>query len=93
MLRADSFFGCRSNTPYEILAASRSWPNAADGCSRSAAIRYFVADSSGSSARNPVGRRAGICFYGREMSGASAALEQEESEATSGGNLPPVLET
>src|SRR6266487_3237948 len=62
MLRADSFFGCRSNTPYEILAASRSYPSAADGCSCSAASRYFVAESSGSSTRNPVGRRAGSVF-------------------------------
>src|SRR6266567_1604728 len=31
-------------------------------------------------------------FYNREMS-ASAALEQEEGEATSGKNLAPVLET
>ncbi len=31
-------------------------------------------------------------FYNCEMS-ASAALEQEEGEATSGKNLPPVLET
>src|SRR5215468_3059167 len=62
MLRADSFFGCRSKTPNEILAASRSCPNAADGCSCSAATRYFVADSSGSSIRNPVGRRADCVF-------------------------------
>jgi hypothetical protein len=31
-------------------------------------------------------------FYNREVS-ASAVLEQEEGEATSGENLPPVLET
>jgi len=34
----------------------------------------------------------GFRFYNREVS-ASAALEQEESEATSGKNLAPVLET
>src|SRR5215471_21392602 len=62
MLRADSFFGCRPNTPNEILAASRSYPNATEGCSCSAAIRYFVADSTGASTRNPVGRRAGRVF-------------------------------
>src|SRR4029453_9293340 len=62
MLRADSSFGCRSNPPYEILAASRSWPSAIDGCSCSAVIRCFVAESSGSSARNAVGKRAGCVF-------------------------------
>src|SRR5215471_8987003 len=62
ILRADSFFGCRSKTPHEILAASRSCPSAADGCSCSAASRYFVAESSGSSTCTPVVRRAGIVF-------------------------------
>src|SRR5262249_26500177 len=62
MLRADSSFGCRASTPYDILAASRSCPNATEGCSCSAAIRYFVADSTGASTRNPVGRRAFIFF-------------------------------
>src|SRR5215467_11999888 len=62
MLRADSFFGCRANTPYETLAASRSCPNATEGPSCSAAIRYFVAASTGASTRNPVGRRAVIVF-------------------------------
>src|SRR5262249_62322845 len=62
MLRADSCFGCRCNTLYEILAGSRSWPSAAKGCSRSAATRYYVAGSSGASTCNPVGRRAGCVF-------------------------------
>ncbi len=34
----------------------------------------------------------GFRFYNREVS-ASAALEQEEGEATFGGKPPPVLET
>ena len=34
----------------------------------------------------------GLRFYNREVS-ASAVLEQEKGEATSGDNLPPVLET
>jgi hypothetical protein len=34
----------------------------------------------------------GLRSYNRKMS-ASAALEQEDGEATSGENLPPVLET
>src|SRR5262245_54757223 len=60
MLCADSSFGCRSSTPYDILAASRSCPNATEGCSCSAAIRYLVAGSTGASTRNPVGKRAVI---------------------------------
>src|SRR6266699_859154 len=36
---------------------------------------------------------ARVSFYRREMRGASAALEQEKGEATSGDQLPPVLET
>src|SRR4029453_9372685 len=62
MLRADSFFGCRSNTPSEILTASRSWLKAGKACSCSAAARYFVAESSGSPAPNRTGRRPGIAF-------------------------------
>jgi hypothetical protein len=34
----------------------------------------------------------GLRSYNRKMRGASAALEQEEGEATSDENLPPVLE-
>src|SRR5262245_40727319 len=62
MLRADLSFGCRSSTPYDILAASRSCPNATEGCSCSAAIRYLVADSTRASTCNPVGSRAVIVF-------------------------------
>src|SRR4029450_3261480 len=62
MLRPDSFFGCRSNTPYEILAASRSCPNAAKGCSCSADTRYLLADSSGPSVTNVLGSCAGFVF-------------------------------
>src|SRR5207247_3120406 len=60
MLRADSFFGCCSTIPDEILAASRSWPSPGKDCSCSAIARYFLAESSGSSTRNPAGRRAGF---------------------------------
>src|SRR6476661_4504535 len=62
MLRPDSLFGCRSNTPYEILAASRSCPNAANGCSCSAAARYLFADSSGPSGTDVLGNCAGLVF-------------------------------
>src|SRR5207244_862231 len=62
MLRADSSFGCRSNTPYEILAASRSWFNADTGCSCSAAVRYLFADSSGPGVTNILGTCAGFVF-------------------------------
>src|SRR4029077_6039135 len=62
MLRADSSFGCRSNTRYEILAASRSWFNAGTGCSCSAAARYLFADSSGPSATTVLGSCAGFVF-------------------------------